>query len=321
MPGIAKSTAVVLMAAGIALVAGCGASRPRRPSAPEGPSARARPNLELAGRAEALKIESETLVPRGPGAEGRVGDYLLHNALTRFIVGAAHRQEPCPAYAGAVVDAALYGGREHMRLLVPQIGDGVHPTVTCERVWVEGPGGPDEAAVVVADGHCPGLEELAHFSQLLALDENHGEALACVARIHRQQARLEEAASFYERAVKARPEWAEIKRELADVYESLGQTERARELLTELGEGGRVGVGEVEQFERLKLRERMNALVTLENAMLAVMTVAFAALGLLFLSWARRTARRTKRSIADVSSSASKADRVLSKARPKDNPD
>ncbi len=51
--------------------------------------------------------------------------------------------------------------------------------------------------------------------------------------------------------------------------------------------------------------------------MLAVMAAAFAALGLLFISWARRTARHTKKSISDISSSAEKADRVRAKARPK----
>jgi len=143
---VALVAAVVLWSA---LAEGC-ARPPRRrvKSSSPGPS----PVLSLRGRAEVRVLGAGAPAMKGPGAEGRAGDYLLENAFARFVVGAAERSDPSPLYAGGLIDAALQGGEDVLRVLAPHVGPGTTPSVVCEEVRASG---PDRfgAVTVTATGH------------------------------------------------------------------------------------------------------------------------------------------------------------------------
>jgi len=110
-------------------------------------------DVQMAGVADAVPIRADTPLPSGPGAEGRPGDWLLVNARARFVVGGEDRADPSPLYAGALLDAALHGQEDYVRVLAPHVGTGPAPSVVCEEVRALGPDTQHGAATVMAMGH------------------------------------------------------------------------------------------------------------------------------------------------------------------------
>ena len=140
-------------AAGLALLLLASACRTELESAARGPRP-PRPVLALAGQARARRVADWPELPPGPGAEGMPGDLLLENELVRFVVGAADR-EGAALSAGHLLDAAVQGGEDRMRLLAPLLGPAPGRTPVCSRVYVADAGGLDTPAVVVAEGALP----------------------------------------------------------------------------------------------------------------------------------------------------------------------
>ncbi len=118
------------------------------------------PLLEMAGTSRAFRAGDWSPLPAGPGAEGRPGDFVLQNALARFVIAADDR-DGLRRIAGNVIDAAVQGGEDRMRLLVALIGEGAARRPVYEAVHIEEPGDLHAAAVVVAEGRVPGWEALA----------------------------------------------------------------------------------------------------------------------------------------------------------------
>lgn len=142
--------AAVLLAV-VVPVAGCG-SAGRWSGA--GPGTLPGPVVELAGKTSARRASGANDLPEGPGAEGQAGDFVLENAAACFVVADAR----CSALGGPggnVIDAALQGGPDRMRLLVPLLGGGppLRPVYTSVAVTAEG--GVHGTAVVKARGHLP----------------------------------------------------------------------------------------------------------------------------------------------------------------------
>lgn len=177
---------IVCLAAAMALAAGClwrGAGQ----ESDQGLESLI--NLEFVGRAEAERIRFYPDLIPGPGAEGRVGDYLLQNAFVRFVVGAEDHDDPSPACAGGLLDAAVHGGEDRMRLLVPQVGAGDTPNVVCEEVSLAEQPTDSGSAVVVASGHLRGnssvlvrteyrLQPGSRSLEIATSVENRGESVA-----------------------------------------------------------------------------------------------------------------------------------------------
>jgi len=146
---------IIMCAVAVCAACGCrtrGAGVPERPERP-------RPVVELAGQSYAFHATSWSWVPPGPGADGRPGDIVLHNAFVRFVI-AADNHDGLVRIAGNVIDAAVQGGEDRMRLLVPLIGDGPTPRPAYGSVRIEDPGGPAAPAVVVAEGHLTGRPDV-----------------------------------------------------------------------------------------------------------------------------------------------------------------
>lgn len=125
------------------------------PRLPGRPPERPKPVVELAGQSYAYVVEDPSFLPPGVGAEGRVGDLLLENAFVRFVVAAAdHRGPGWPG--GNLIDAAIQGGEDRMRLLAPLLGGRRTVQPVYETVRVATSGGLDQVAVVVSEGHLTG---------------------------------------------------------------------------------------------------------------------------------------------------------------------
>jgi len=120
---------------------------------------RLRPVLELAGQSRAFRATSQFCLPAGLGAEGAVGDFVLENAFARFVVSDVdHVVAGCGG--GNLIDAAIQGGDDLMRGLVPRLGEMPRRRPVYERVIVAERGGLNVAAVVEASGHVAGVPEL-----------------------------------------------------------------------------------------------------------------------------------------------------------------
>jgi len=149
-----RAIASVLLLACAGFVCGCeGAQRTGR-----GSSARVRPLVRLAGRSQAMVVRDLSLLPGGPGAEGRAGDLLLENAFVRFVVAAVRLDDALGA-GGSLIDAAVQGGEDRMRLLVPLLGGPRAAFPVYESVKVSDPGGEGRPAEVLAEGHVGGRPE------------------------------------------------------------------------------------------------------------------------------------------------------------------
>lgn len=118
-----------------------------------------RPLIDLAAQSYAGPVSELAFLPSGPGAEGRIGDLLLENANVRFVVAAADHAGP--GYpAGNVIDAAVQGGEDRMRLLAPMLGSGPTRRPAYESVRVESAGGLHVPAIVVAEGRLIGSPQV-----------------------------------------------------------------------------------------------------------------------------------------------------------------
>jgi len=109
------------------------------------------PRLDLAGRAEVVRITRYSQCIPGPGATGRVGDYLIQNAFVRFVIAAPDTPDRSWMEVGGVLDAAIQGGEDHMNLLVPHLGDKFGPDVVTEEIRSQSPklsGNPAEVTVL-----------------------------------------------------------------------------------------------------------------------------------------------------------------------------
>ncbi len=136
----------------LALLAWACRSRPGlQVEAPERP----RPIVDLAGRSYACVAAGYASLPEGPGAEGQPGDLLLENAFVRFVVAAADHPGPA-GLGGHLIDAAVQGGEDRMRLLLPLRGGRAAATPVYEKVTVSAPGGVEQEAVVLSTGHLAG---------------------------------------------------------------------------------------------------------------------------------------------------------------------
>lgn len=151
--GLSIAAAGVL--AGSLWLCSCGEYRGQTGGAGERP----KPLFELAGQSQASQVTELPFLPGGPGASGRVGDFLLENALARFVVASADHTGPGQP-AGNVIDAAVQGGEDRMRLLSLLLGaePAVRPVYT--EVRIQHPGGTGASASVVASGHLPGRDEV-----------------------------------------------------------------------------------------------------------------------------------------------------------------
>ncbi len=109
------------------------------------------PVAALAGQSRAYVLAAHLSAVPGPGAEARTGDVVMENGPAVFVVAGAGAGRFGPA-AGNLIDAALQGGEDRMRLLIPLLGGGTprHPVYT--EVRVESAGGPDVPCAVVAEG-------------------------------------------------------------------------------------------------------------------------------------------------------------------------
>ncbi|MDP6438606.1 MAG: hypothetical protein QGH74_03130 [Candidatus Brocadiia bacterium] len=132
--------------------AGCGGARRSGPAEPplEGREA------ALVRRARVQRITDESDLPQGPGAEGQVGDYLIENALVRFVVGGEGRGGTSPQYEGALIDAAVRGGEDRLRLLASQVGGAGAGDLVCDEVSVIAPSGETERASLQVKAHLAG---------------------------------------------------------------------------------------------------------------------------------------------------------------------
>jgi len=142
---------ITTAAALVLLLCGCG-SQERLPVDRARPPA---PRFDLAGRSVARRIAYGGDVPEGPGAEGRPGDWLLENAFVRFVIGSIGRGYD-GGRGGNLIDAAMQGGEDRMRLLVPEVGARARLRPVYTAVSVAEEGGVGMAASVVARGHLPG---------------------------------------------------------------------------------------------------------------------------------------------------------------------
>ena len=115
--------------------------------------------LELVGLARASVVTGWHRLPTGPGAEGGIGDLLLENERVRFVVAAADHHG-LGSRAGNVIDAAVQGGEDRMRLLAPLVGPGAGVAPVYETARVDHPGGEGETASVVCEGRLPGRPEV-----------------------------------------------------------------------------------------------------------------------------------------------------------------
>ncbi len=115
------------------------------------------PILQLAGVASAYRAEQPPDRLAGYGSDEQPGDYVLENAFVRFVVASIHHGLES-GHGGCVIDAALQGGRDRMRLLQPLLGTDrlVRPLYT--SLDIAEPGGLDAAAVVRVAGHLPGYK-------------------------------------------------------------------------------------------------------------------------------------------------------------------
>jgi len=137
---------------GLAVLAGACRSRP---GGGVQPPLRPRPVVGLAGQSYAYVGADYAFLPQGPGADGRPGDLLLENAFVRFVVAAAGHHGPAGS-GGHLIDAAVQGGEDQMRLLLPLLGGRKAAAPVYEEVSVSAPGGVQEEAAVVSTGHLPG---------------------------------------------------------------------------------------------------------------------------------------------------------------------
>ena len=111
------------------------------------------PLPELAGQARAGKIVAPSQLVSGPGAEGRIGDLFIENAFVRFVVAAQDHRCPGARGGGNLLDAAVQGGQDRMRLLVAHLGPGGQGLPVYQTVQVAAPGGEGRAAAICAEGH------------------------------------------------------------------------------------------------------------------------------------------------------------------------
>ena len=130
---------------------GCGTGGPEVVAQPMRPQ----PVLALAGQSYAQVAADWSSLPPGDDAAGRPGDVVLQNAFVRFVIAAGDRPD-LPGARGSIVDAAVQGGEDRMRLLVPLLGEGRLQRPLYASVRVEEPGGLRTRAVAVAEGHLPG---------------------------------------------------------------------------------------------------------------------------------------------------------------------
>ncbi|MHC5034808.1 MAG: hypothetical protein ACYTFZ_07205, partial [Planctomycetota bacterium] len=174
----------LVAAAALALLVWACRTAPRGVRAvPEAPE----PVLELAGQSQARRVVDWSSLPPGPGAEGRLGDFLLENACAKFTIAGADHPGPGPL-AGNLIDAAVQGCEDRMRLLVPLLGSEPATRPLCTAVKIQSAGGLQVPAVVVAEGHLvrePSvkvqttyqLEPGSHSLQITTTVENRGEAM------------------------------------------------------------------------------------------------------------------------------------------------
>ncbi|MHC4592471.1 MAG: hypothetical protein ACYS8L_07235, partial [Planctomycetota bacterium] len=145
------------------------------------------PVLELAGQSHARQVVDWSLLPPGPGAEGRLGDFLLENASAKFIIAGADHPGP-GRLAGNLIDAAVQGCEDRMRLLVPLLGSEPATRPVCTAVRIQSAGGLQVPAVVVAEGHMVGepsakvqttyeLEPGSHSLEITTTVENRSGAM------------------------------------------------------------------------------------------------------------------------------------------------
>jgi len=135
---------------------GCGAPPLAPPAGPPPlPRTGVVPASDMVGVCLARRVERAGDLPTGPGAEGRVGDFVLENALARFVVAGAGRG----ALTGNLIDAVATGGVDRLRMLVPHIGVSTFGPPVYDSVEVLCAGGKrvgDELAVLAATGRLPG---------------------------------------------------------------------------------------------------------------------------------------------------------------------
>jgi hypothetical protein len=146
------------MGAMLCALVGC-ASQPLPPPAGPPPLRRTGvvPAPDMVGVCRARRVERADHLPTGPGAEGRVGDFLLENALARFVIAGPERG----SLTGNLIDAAATGGVDRMRLLVPHVGVSTFGPPVYESVSVLNAGSgrlreEPAPAVVAATGRLPG---------------------------------------------------------------------------------------------------------------------------------------------------------------------
>lgn len=114
----------------------------------------------LFGRALARVAGPEEPLPRGSGADGRVGDIVLENALVLFVIAGRDRAA-LGGPGGNVVDAVVAGGTDRMRLLSPLVGWAAAVPVVYKTVDVVSAGGDDVPAIAQARGHMAGRSDVA----------------------------------------------------------------------------------------------------------------------------------------------------------------
>ncbi|MFO8007478.1 MAG: CehA/McbA family metallohydrolase [Candidatus Brocadiia bacterium] len=151
----ARRLTVTLLILG-GLLWGCGPEQETVLPAPE----LLKPVLDLAGQSYVYRVSHESSLPAGPGAEARPGDVLLENAFVRFVVAGADHLSGGPA-AGNLIDAAVQGGQDHMRLLTALPGSAPRRRPLYTKVLLSEPGGLERDAVAVAEGHLHGAPEIA----------------------------------------------------------------------------------------------------------------------------------------------------------------
>jgi len=147
-----RQTAAFAAVLGVVLFAWACTTENEQTSAPP---ERPKPLLDLARQSYARRVTELPVLPPGPGAEGRLGDLLMENAFVRFVVAAADHVGP-GRLGGNVIDAAVQGGEDRMRLLTPLLGAEAKTQPVYEDVHVETAGGQDTPAIVVSTGHLTG---------------------------------------------------------------------------------------------------------------------------------------------------------------------
>jgi hypothetical protein len=129
------------------LAAGCAFDK----APAEGAWGAVEPAVELSGQAYARVVRRWDDLPGGPGVDGEPGDFLLENSFVRFVVAAAERPGPA-GLPGSLLDAAVQGGEDRLRVLAPAVGVDSLSRPACTGVSVVAEGGVDEAAIVEAVG-------------------------------------------------------------------------------------------------------------------------------------------------------------------------